>query len=160
MSVALFALCGVFCVAQDDQGAPKAPAPPAKSAHDEGPKAVSLETNEALFTVLSAVNYCGYDAELAASDPVREVIRNEVRQAVQSNADMAEAGKLMCDYYSEHQQGDSSRTLAQYVSLALFLNPPPALDLKAKEAEIPPDAAAVIGLVPMLQNFYKQAGIH
>ena len=161
MGVALLGLCAGFCFAQDDQEAPKpAPPPAAKSSFGDAPKAVSLETNEALFTVLSAVNYCGYDAELSVSDPVREVIRNEVRQAVQSTAEMAEAGKSMCDYYSEHQQGDSSRTLAQYVSLALFLNPPPALDLKAKEAEIPPDAVAVIGFVPMLQNFYKQAGIH
>ena len=160
MGVALLGLCASFSLAQDTQEAPKPAPPPAKSAYDDAPKAVSLETNEALFTVLSAANYCGYDAELGVSDPIREVIRNEVRQAVQSTSEMAEAARSMCDYYSEHQQADSGRTLAQYISLALLLNPPPALDLKAKEADIPPDAVAVIGFVPMLQNFYQHAGIH
>ena len=119
-----------------------------------------METNEALFTVLSAINYCGYDAELNVSDPVRGEIRNEVRQAVESNPAMTEATQAMCTFYAEHQQPDSARTLAQFVSLALYLNPPPALDLKAKEADIPPDAVAVVGMVPMLQNFYKQADLH
>jgi hypothetical protein len=107
--------------------------------------------------VLSAINYCGYDTELNISDPLRNTIRAEVSQAAASLGDSA---KTMCSYYSEHRQADSGRTLAQYVSLALYLDPPPALTLKVKEAELPPDAVGIIGIVPMLQNFYKQAGLH
>ena len=32
---------------------------------------VSLETSETIFTVLTAINTCGYDQELSASDPLR-----------------------------------------------------------------------------------------
>jgi hypothetical protein len=32
---------------------------------------VSLETSETMFTVLTAINTCGYDQELNASDPLR-----------------------------------------------------------------------------------------
>ena len=32
---------------------------------------VSLETSETLFTVLTAINTCGYDQELNVSDPLR-----------------------------------------------------------------------------------------
>ena len=35
---------------------------------------VSLEISETLFTVLTAINTCGYDQELSASDPLRTQI--------------------------------------------------------------------------------------
>src|SRR6202041_978517 len=49
---------------------------------------VSLETNETLFTVLTAINTCGYDQELNVSDPLRTQIRSEVAKAVE-NTDKA-----------------------------------------------------------------------
>src|SRR5262245_37151606 len=42
---------------------------------------VSLDSNETLFTVLTAINACGYDQELNASDPLRAQIRAEVKKA-------------------------------------------------------------------------------
>src|ERR1044072_8769791 len=54
----------------------------------------------------------------------------------------------------------SARTLAQYISLALYLEPPPSLGAKVKEAEMPPDAAELIRAVPIIQNLYKQLDIH
>ena len=47
--------------------------------------AVSLQTSETLFTVLTAINTCGYDLELESSDPLRAQIRSEVAKAVQSS---------------------------------------------------------------------------
>jgi hypothetical protein len=47
---------------------------------------VSLETSEKLFTVLTAINTCGYDQELNASDPLRTQIRSEVAKAVENTA--------------------------------------------------------------------------
>lgn len=148
--------------AQDsaEGGPPKAPAPVPETKVEEAPKAVSLDTSETLFTVLAAINQCGYDSEVESSNPLRASIRGEVNRAVQSSAETAEAARVMCQFYAEHQAADSGRNLAQYISLALYLDPPPALSLKTKEAEMPPDAVAVIGIVPMLQNFYKQAGLH
>jgi hypothetical protein len=40
------------------------------------------------------------------------------------------------------------------------LTPPPALTPKVKEADLPPDAGGVLGLVPLIGKFYSQAGIH
>ena len=45
---------------------------------------VSLETSETLFTVLTAINICGYDQELNASDPLRMQIRSEVGKTVEN----------------------------------------------------------------------------
>src|SRR5882724_10308089 len=157
MSAALLALGVRLCFAQDTP----APAPPPPKPLAEIPaKAVSLDTSETLFSVLAMVNQCGYDVELSTSDPLRRQIRAEVNLAVQSSPDLAEAARTMCDYYNEHQQADPARTLSQYISLALYLDPPPALTAKAKETDMPPDAAALIGVLPMLQNFYKQANLH
>jgi len=121
---------------------------------------VALDTNETLFTVLTAINTCGYDQELGVSDPLRERVRSEVARARQSSQEAKDATQAMCQYYEAHRQPDNSKMLAQYVSLSLYLNPPPNLTLKAKEADLPPDATAVVGILPLLQKFYEAAGLH
>ncbi|HXY13787.1 MAG TPA: hypothetical protein VEI26_04725 [Terriglobales bacterium] len=121
---------------------------------------VSLDTSETLFTVLTAINACGYDDELNASAPLRVQVRNEVAKASQTFDQAKEQTQLLCRYYQEHLQGDPSRTLAQYVSLALFLEGPPGFQLKVKEADLPPDAIQVSGFVPIVQKFYDVAGLH
>lgn len=121
---------------------------------------VSLDTSETLFTVLTAINTCGYDQDLNASDPLRSQVRGEVGKNIKAADATRETVRLMCESYNERQQPDPSRTLAQYVSLALYLNPPPALTPKVKESDLPPDAQSVLGLVPLLEKFYEQAGLH
>ena len=119
---------------------------------------VTLETSETLFTVLAAMNACGYDADLNVSDPLRTEIRGEVAKAIQEG-EAKETAQEMCQFYRDHQQADPSRDLSQYVSLALYLNPPPALTPKIREADLPPDAANVLGFLPILQKFYTQASL-
>jgi hypothetical protein len=128
-------------------------------AAETSPK-VSLDTSETMFSVLTAINACGYDSELAASDPLRSQIRADVAKASQTFDQAKEETAILCQFYQEHQQGDPSRTLAQYVSLALYLEAPPTFNFKVKEAELPPDALRVEGLVPILQKFYDVAGLH
>ena len=126
----------------------------------DNPPKVALDNSEALFTVLTAINTCGYDSELSISDPMRGQIRTEVAKTLEASAEAKESTQIMCQFYAEHQQDDPGRTLAQYVSLALFLNAPPELTLKVKEAELPPDASFVSGLLPLIQKFYGAAGLH
>lgn len=126
----------------------------------QNPPKVSLDTSETLFTVLTAINTCGYDAELNASDVVRAQIRSEVAKAIEASDEAKDVTHTMCQFYQDHQRPDSARTLAQYVSLALYLEAPPALSLKVKEADLPPDASYVAGLVPLVQKFYGEAGLH
>jgi len=121
---------------------------------------VSLDTNETLFSVLTAINVCGYDQELTTSDPLRAQIRSEVGKAVQSTPAAQDALAPMCEFYREHQPPDPSRDLAQYVSLALYLEDAPSFALKAKQAELPPEAGNVAAFVPFLQAFYSKVGLH
>ena len=121
---------------------------------------VTLTSNETLFVVLTAINNCGYDTELAASDPLRLAIRGELGHNLEESENAKGAANSICAFYRDHQQSDAARTLAQYVSLALYLKPPPELMPKVKEADLPPDASGVLGLVPLLGKFYLQAGVH
>ena len=121
---------------------------------------VALDTNETLFAVLTAINTCGYDQDLGVSDPLRSRVRSEVARARQGSQAAEDATLAMCQYYQEHQQPEASKALAQSVSLALYLNPPPALTAKVKDADIPPDAALVLGILPLLQKFSETVGLH
>jgi hypothetical protein len=126
----------------------------------ENPPNVTLDTNETLFSVLTAINTCGYNAELDSSDPVRAQIRAEVASASQAFDQAKEETLLLCQFYHDHEQPEPSRTLSQYVSLALRLDAPPTFAFKVKDADLPPDAAQVSGIVPILQKFYDVVGLH
>jgi hypothetical protein len=121
---------------------------------------VSLETSETLFTVLTAINTCGYDQELDISDPLRSQIRSEVAKTVHETAGAADVVAPLCGFFREHQATDPARDLATYVSLALYLQEPPAFTPKAKQADLPPDAAGVSGIVPLLSAFYTKVNLH
>ena len=121
---------------------------------------VTIEPNETLFTVLAAINNCGFDAELANSDVLRQTIRGEIGRNLEASDSAKSAADALCAFYRDHQQPDPSRTLSQYISLALYLTPPPAFATKIKESDVPPDVSAVLGMVPLLTRFYSEAGIH
>jgi hypothetical protein len=126
----------------------------------DNPPNVTLDTSETLFSVLAAINSCGYNAELDSSDPVRTQVRTELAKATQSFDQAKEESLLLCQFYHDHEQPEASRTLSQYVSLALRLDSPPGFAFKVKDADLPPDAVQVAGIVPILQKFYDVAGLH
>jgi tetratricopeptide (TPR) repeat protein len=121
---------------------------------------VSLETSETLFTVLTAINTCGYDQELTISDPLRMQVRAEVAKAIENTAGAQEVIGPMCLFYRQHESADAAHDLSHYVSLALYLEDAPTFAPKVKEAELPPDAEAVAGIVPLMQSFYQKIGLH
>src|SRR6202158_709052 len=120
---------------------------------------VSLETSETLFTVLTAINTCGYDQELNSSDPLRTQIRSEVAKAVENTAGQ-DVVAPMCGFYRQHQAANAARDLSQYVSLALYLEEAPTFTPKVKQAELPPDAGGVADIVPLMQAFSQKIGLH
>lgn len=110
--------------------------------------------------MLAAINNCGFDVELGASDTLRQTIRGEIGRSLESSDTAKSAADTVCSFYRDHQQQDPSRTLSQYVSLALYLTPPPVFTPKVKDTDLPPDASGVLGFVPLLNKFYTEAGLH
>ena len=111
----------------------------------------TLDVSETLFSVVSAINVCGYDHELQSSSPIRREVRAQLLEASKSPS-VAKAAGDMCEFYHDHKAGDGAHDLAQYVSLALNLGNPPDFTPKAQEADMPPDAIFVLGFVPLLSS--------
>ncbi len=140
------------------QPAPRLPKPPALV--DPSGPSVSLQTSEALFDVAAALNACGYSAGLAQSDPVRERVRGAVNQAVQASPEAQTARDKLCTFINGHRLYEGSRDLAQYVSLALYLTPPPDLAPSVEQPDLPPDATQVMDMLPILRTFAEKVGLH
>ncbi len=105
------------------------------------------------------MNVCGYDQELQTSSPIRAEVRADLVDASKSPG-ASLAAKEMCRFYQDHRQGDATHDLAQYVSLALNLGPPPEFTARLKEADLPPDAAYVLGFASVLKEYYTAARLH
>jgi tetratricopeptide (TPR) repeat protein len=164
--IASLALLGVCCLpgalAQtSSSNLESAPAPPKSPAlvDTAGPD-ISLQNSEALFDIAATLNSCGYDQGLAASDAVRQDVRDQVNQALQASADAREAHEQICDFIDRHKLSNTGSDLAQYISLALFITPPPELAPSAEGADIPPDAAGVENMLPLLRHFSESVNLH
>lgn len=125
---------------------------------EAGGSAVTLETSEPLFDLAAALNVCGYEADLAASSPVRVTIRQEINDAVAASAQNAVKRDALCAYIRQHQLTDSGRNVAQYVSLALYLGPD--LTPIVGDTELPPDSTQVVTILPLLRDFSDAVHLH
>jgi len=117
---------------------------------------VILDANEAMFCVLAALNAAGYDAGIGVNtdNDARLHVRSEL-----AKKDIPAAAYLQ-KFYDEHRvTGDSGAGLGQYVSLALFLGSPPDFRLSVPQSDLPPDAKALVGMLPLLKSFYDQADL-
>jgi tetratricopeptide (TPR) repeat protein len=140
---------------------PQQPAPvkPPALVDPAGP-AISLQTSEAVFDIAVALNVCGYDDELASSDPIRQHVREQVNQALVASDKARDARDGLCAYISEHRLAEPGRDLAQYISLALYITPPPELAPSVELTEMPPDSTQVVEVLPLVREFEKQIDLH
>jgi tetratricopeptide (TPR) repeat protein len=120
---------------------------------------VTLDSSESLFAVLASINACGYDHELASSDPLREQVRGEIARNMESSQEAKDASVAMCTVYHDHEQTDPAHLLSQFVSLALYLNGAPQFATKVKETGLPPDAVQVSAFLPVMRTFFEKAGL-
>jgi hypothetical protein len=118
----------------------------------------SLETSETLFSLMAALQSCA--PAPAQAESVRAHVREELAQAVAASEGAQAAQKRVCRFAKDHEQSDSAHDLAQYISLALYLSGPPNFAPTIRESDLPPDASFVLGIVPLLREFYSAAGLH
>jgi tetratricopeptide (TPR) repeat protein len=128
------------------------------AAAQEPTSKVTLDSSETIFSALAAISHCGYGGASAAE--VRSQVLQEISRNVAASEEAQVDSRELCQFYVDHRQADSSRDLAQYVSLALNMTGPPDFDLKGKEADLPPDATYVLGLRPLLIRFARSAKLH
>lgn len=129
-------------------------APPAAWA--QAASNVMLDSSEQLFTILAAAAAAGSDWSPNTEDAVQA--RNDLR-AFLASKDLPVAPELR-RFFAEHRgSGEPGARLGQYVSLALLLGPPPDFKFSVPQSDLPPDAKALVGLVPLLKSFSQQANL-
>ncbi len=121
---------------------------------------VSLNDSEALFDIAAALNACGYNNGLQESDPVRQHVRDQVNQAIDQSAQARNDRDKLCLLIDQHHLSSPSLDLAQYVSLGLYVTPPPALQPSVEETEMPPDSTQVEDILPLLRQFVSDIDLH
>jgi tetratricopeptide (TPR) repeat protein len=166
LAVALFAVSICLCVpvaqaqnSSDSQASAGGRVDSTALVNAAGPD-ISLQNSEALFYIAVALNACGYDQGLAPSDPVRQQVREQVNQALQASSDARDAHEKICTFIAQHRLSDTGADLAQYISLALFISPPPDLAPSAQGADMPPDASGVENILPLLRRFAQLVDLH
>ena len=122
---------------------------------DPAGDAVQLLDSEQLFMMASALNACGYDEGLTESDPIRQQMRDEVAKALAASEDAREARDNICLYIAQHRMTGTVKDISQYVSLALYLTPWPALETSVELPQMPPDSTQVVEILPLLKEFAK-----
>jgi len=139
------------------QGFPQEKAP---SLVDPAGPTVSLVSSEPVFLMAAALNACGYDEGLDESAPVRKRVRAEIDQALAKSEDARVKRDKICLYIAQHRMTGSERDISQYISLALYLTPPPELETSADLTEMPPDSTQVVEIVPLLKDFVAAVDLH
>src|ERR1039457_5796553 len=66
----------------------------------------------------------------------------------------------VCLFIAQHRMTGSQRDIWQYISLSLYLTPPPELETSVELPEMPPDSTQVVEIVPLLRSFVEAVDLH
>jgi tetratricopeptide (TPR) repeat protein len=133
--------------------APQPPQEKAPSLIDPAGPTVSLVSSEPVFIMAAALNACGYDEGLDQSAPIRTRVRDEINQALAKSEEARASRDKLCLYIAQHKMTGTEHDVAQYISLALYLTPPPELETSEDLASMPPDSTQVVEILPLLRSF-------
>jgi len=116
-----------------------------------------LDGNQALFTVLAALNASsangGPDADSPSNHPLRRAVIEEVlRRKPASLASLR-------DFFRQYRQDSPAVELRLWASWALLVGDAPEFAFKLKDHQLPPDVLGLKDLASLLGSFYKEAGI-
>jgi len=132
----------------------------APSLIDPAGPTVSLIPAEPVFVMAAGLNACGYDEGREDSAPVRQHIRDEMNQAFAKSEEARQKRDALCLYIAQHRMTGTEQDIAQYISLSLYLTPPPELEITADLTEMPPDSTQVAEIVPILREFAAAVDLH
>jgi tetratricopeptide (TPR) repeat protein len=132
----------------------------APSLVDPAGDAISLVDSEALFIMAATLNACGYDEGLAESDPIRQRVRDEVNRALAASEDARDKRDKVCLYIAQHKMTGTVKDVSQYISLSLYLTPPPELETSVELPQMPPDSTQVVEVLPLLRDFSKAVDLN
>jgi hypothetical protein len=145
---------------QGSSSAPTLQMEKAPSLVDPAGPTISLISSEPVFVMAAALNACGYDDGLDETTPVRKRVREEMNQALARSEHARYARDKVCLYIAQHRMTGTERDISQYISLSLYLTPPPEIETSVDLAEMPPDSTQVAEVVPLLKDFVAAVDLH
>jgi tetratricopeptide (TPR) repeat protein len=83
-----------------------------------------------------------------------------VNQALAASEDARDKRDQVCLYIAQHRMTGTSKDISQYISLALYLTPPPELETSVELPEMPPDSTQVVEILPLLRDFAKAVDLN
>jgi tetratricopeptide (TPR) repeat protein len=132
----------------------------APSLVDPAGPTISLVSLEPVFIMASALNACGYDEGLDDSAPIRKKVRDELNAALAKSEDARNKRDKVCLFIAQHRMTGTEKDISQYISLALYLTPPPEMETSVELPEMPPDSTQVVEIVPLLKDFAAAVDLH
>jgi tetratricopeptide (TPR) repeat protein len=132
----------------------------APSLVDPAGPTISMVSSEPVFLMAAALNACGYDEGLDESAPVRKRVRDEIALALAKSEEARDRRDKICLFIAQHRMTGSEKDISQYISLALYLTPPPEIETSAELTEMPPDSTQVVEIVPLLKDFVEAVDLH
>ncbi len=121
---------------------------------------ISLVSSEPVFIMAAALNACGYNEGLEESAPIRQKVRDEINDALARSEEARQRRDKVCLYIAQHRMTGGEKDIAQYISLALYLTPPPEMETSDELSEMPPDSTQVVEIVPLLKDFVAAVDLH
>ena len=121
---------------------------------------ISLISTEPVFAMAAGLNMCGYDEGLQSSESVRQQVRDEINKALAASEEARKSRDALCLYIAQHRMTGTQIDIAQYISLSLYVTPPPDMATTVELAEMPPDATQVADVVPLLSKFAGAVDLH
>ena len=118
---------------------------------------VQFQADSRLVIVMAALDAAGFDpAPGATPSTFRVKLRKDL-----ANLDPDLRHRLQ-NFYERNKlpaPATPADEAARYVSLALALGPPPALDPPARSEDLPQGLLEVLDFAPLVQEFYRRSGI-
>lgn len=113
-----------------------------------------IDSSEALFDVMTAINAAGYDegADSATNDPLRETLRQYIARQDPRSVDALK--RFVRDHRPRYGE-----ELNQYVSFALLTKGPPDFAFANPDLPLPPEVVPMDGFSQLLAAFYKEANL-
>src|SRR4029077_4114244 len=121
---------------------------------------ISLVPSESVFAMAAALNACGYEEGIDESAPVRKRVRDEINTALAKSEDARAKRDKVCLYIAQHRITGTEKDVSQYISLALYLTPPPELETSVELPEMPPDSTQIVEVLPLLRDFAAAVDLH
>jgi hypothetical protein len=136
--------------------APVQPRPPASFELSE--YGVDFQADPRLIIVMAAIETAGFDPVPAGRAP--SAFRAKLRKDL-FNVD-SDLRRRMQTFYERNKlpaPATSADQAARYVSLALALGPPPALEAPPRSEDLPSGLLEVLDFAPLVQEFYRRSDI-